>query len=63
MTNETAPPEPERVSCAVCLKLIPRSEAESAEARDYVAYFCGLDCYEKWSSERRQEPAPPAIPK
>ncbi len=59
MTNETVPVEPERVSCEVCLKLIPKSEASSAEARDYVAYFCGLDCYEKWCRVRPQEPAPP----
>jgi hypothetical protein len=58
MTNETAPPEPARVSCEVCLKLIPKSEASSAEARDYVAYFCGLDCYDKWRRERPQQPEP-----
>lgn len=52
MTQQAKPVEPERVSCEVCLKLVPRSEAASAEATDYVAYFCGLDCYEKWRSER-----------
>lgn len=39
------------VPCETCLKLVPRSEAASAEARDYVAYFCGLECYEKWTRE------------
>jgi len=29
-----------------------------AEGRDYVAYFCGLDCYEKWSRQRPPEPEP-----
>lgn len=36
------------VSCAECLKRIPKDEAQSSEAADYVAYFCGLDCYQKW---------------
>ena len=49
----------ERVFCEVCLKEIPKSEAAMAEARDYVAYFCGLDCYEKWTSQRSEETAPP----
>jgi len=42
----------ELVACKVCLTEIPRSEASSSEASDYVVHFCGLDCYEKW---RRQE--------
>ena len=50
---------PERVFCEVCLKEVPKSEAAMAEARDYVAYFCGLDCYEKWMSQRSEETAPP----
>jgi hypothetical protein len=25
------------------------SEAKMAEAVDYVAYFCGLECYAKWA--------------
>jgi hypothetical protein len=36
------------VSCEVCLKEIPRSVAQKRESEDYVLYFCGLDCYEKW---------------
>ena len=40
--------EHEPISCEVCLKEIPASEAKSAEAEDYVAFFCGLECYEQW---------------
>lgn len=40
--------DPERVACEVCLREVPRSEAIVPEAADYVAYFCGLECYEKW---------------
>ena len=45
----------ELVKCEVCLKEIPKSEAQNAEARDYVAYFCGLECYEEWETERVKE--------
>lgn len=51
---------PEQVSCEVCLKEIPKSEAAMAEAREYVAYFCGLDCYRKWMEQRPAEAPPPA---
>jgi len=44
--------EIERVDCEVCLKEIPASEATSSEASDYVIYFCGLECYEKWRKEQ-----------
>jgi hypothetical protein len=37
-----------RLSCMVCQHEIPLSAAASAEATDYVAYFCGLECYEQW---------------
>lgn len=40
----------ERVACEVCLREVPRSEAVVPEAADYVAYFCGLQCFEKWKS-------------
>jgi hypothetical protein len=36
------------VACDVCFREIPRSEAINAEASDYVAHFCGLDCYRRW---------------
>ena len=39
------------VACDVCLKEIPKSEAKVEEATDYIAYFCGLECYEKWQKE------------
>lgn len=42
----------EKVACEVCLKKIPASEAKSAEATDYIAYFCGLDCYDKWKHQK-----------
>ncbi|MCW8826448.1 MAG: DUF3330 domain-containing protein [Gammaproteobacteria bacterium] len=38
----------EMVACSVCLSEIPQSSAKSDESSDYVAHFCGLDCFEKW---------------
>ena len=39
------------VSCAVCLKEIPADAARLADPQDYVHYFCGLDCLEKWREQ------------
>ncbi|MCU0813788.1 MAG: DUF3330 domain-containing protein [Burkholderiaceae bacterium] len=46
-------PDAQRVACEVCLKEVPKSEATVAEAADYVAYFCGLDCYQTWQAQAR----------
>lgn len=43
------------VSCEVCLKEVPRSEAAVPEAADYVAYFCGLACYQQWQAQQAQD--------
>ncbi len=44
------------VACETCQAEVPISEAKSAEAIDYVVYFCGLDCYQEWlhGSQRRR---------
>lgn len=54
MAEREKPVDLLRVPCEVCLKEVPKSEAEMAEARDYVAYFCGLECYDKWRRERAE---------
>ena len=51
MATPDKPVEVVRVSCEVCLKEVPIAEAKIAEASDYFAYFCGLDCYEKWKAQ------------
>jgi|GEM_PF-759887 len=45
------------VPCSVCMKEIPISEAIVSEAKDYVANFCGLTCYDKW----KNQPDNPAV--
>jgi len=51
MATPDKPVEVVRVSCEVCLKEVPIAEAKSVEASDYFAYFCGLECYEKWKAQ------------
>ena len=55
MSEPEKPTEIEKIACDVCLKEIPRSEAEIEEVSDYVLYFCGLDCYKKWREENKKE--------
>ena len=49
MTPSDKPGDATLVSCEVCLKEIPKSEASVPEAVDYFVYFCGADCYQKWN--------------
>ena len=55
MTETAKLTDVELVKCEVCLKEVPNSGAQSAEARDYVAYFCGLECYEEWEAVEMKE--------
>lgn len=40
-----------QVSCSVCEHDVPFSEVVVPEASDYMAYFCGLECYERWRTQ------------
>ena len=48
------PDTPAAAHCAVCGADIVPGQAKSAETQDYMLYFCGLDCYQKWRSEQDQ---------
>jgi hypothetical protein len=39
------------VPCDVCQREIPLSAAAWREGSDYVAHFCGLDCYDRWRNQ------------
>ena len=52
MSKEIQQTDPQGAFCEACLKLVPRAEALPAEGRDYVAYFCGRDCYDRWHRQR-----------
>lgn len=38
----------------VCLAEIPPDQLHSDEARDYVTYYCGLECYQVMLEKARQ---------
>lgn len=62
MATSDKPAQAPLVSCEVCLKEVPIAEATVPEASDYFAYFCGLECYEKWKSEGGAPKGPPEKP-
>ena len=43
-----------RVACEVCLKEVPRTEAQHDEGGDYVMHFCGLECYKMWREQNKE---------
>ena len=51
MTDNKIKSNEKLIPCEECLKEIPISETKVDEANDYVAYFCGADCYDKWRHE------------
>jgi hypothetical protein len=55
MKADTTPTETGILSCELCLREIPPSEAQSEEATEYVMYFWGLDCYAEWKARRPHE--------
>lgn len=42
---------PKQVSCQLCRKQLPADEAVVEEAKDYVHWFCGQDCYQRWQHD------------
>jgi hypothetical protein len=53
MIEDNKPTREEIVSCEICLKEIPVSEAASTEGADYFLYFCGTECFAKWEEQER----------
>lgn len=47
--------EDELIACEICLKEIPVSEAKSEEASEYVAHYCGLECYAIWKAQQQKD--------
>ncbi|MDO8208398.1 MAG: DUF3330 domain-containing protein [Gallionella sp.] len=47
-------PEVELVACEICCKEVPITAAQTPESVDYVAYFCGLECYAEWKKQSGQ---------
>jgi hypothetical protein len=51
MTKPSDTSSNESIPCDICRKEVPLSEAVIPEAADYVAHFCGLECYAKWKQQ------------
>lgn len=60
MASPREPSAPETISCDVCLTEVPASEAQIAEAVDYIVHFCGLECYAQWKKKAAGAVAPEA---
>jgi len=55
LQHSPLPDDEQLVSCKTCLESIPLSESQISEAEDYVAYFCGLECYDLWINQKQTE--------
>ena len=55
MTNKQPSDNAQLVKCEICLAEIPTSGAKSEEVSDYVMYFCGINCYDKWRKDYGQK--------
>jgi len=54
MNNASQNQKDDFIECEVCLKEIPISEAISGEASDYMAHYCGLECYAIWKAQQQK---------
>ncbi|HRH81258.1 MAG TPA: DUF3330 domain-containing protein [Thiobacillaceae bacterium] len=48
----------EIVTCKQCLDEIPPSLRDNPEAPEYVAHFCGLECYAEWIAQQAEKEPP-----
>lgn len=58
MSSQSESAEVEKIPCQVCHKEVPLSEAKVSEAADYVAHFCGLECFSEWKRRSEQTGKP-----
>lgn len=45
--------QPQKISCSKCRKEIPLSAALTPQGADYVGYFCGIECYEEFTEQKK----------
>lgn len=45
--------DPTTINCCVCCKEIPLDAVFIPEGAEYVAHFCGLDCYERFQARAK----------
>ena len=54
LKHSPLPDDKQLISCQTCLDSVPLSESKISEAEEYVAYFCGLECYDLWIHQKQQ---------
>ncbi|RDH82660.1 MAG: hypothetical protein DIZ80_10290 [endosymbiont of Galathealinum brachiosum] len=54
LKHSPLPDDDQLISCQTCLDSVPLSESQISEAEEYVAYFCGLECYDLWVHQNQQ---------
>ncbi len=47
--------EVDLIACEFCLLEVPLTDALTPETDDYVAHYCGLECYEQWKQQGRDK--------
>lgn len=45
----------EKIVCEACLDEMPSNEGMNFETEDYVAHFCGIECYAQWKEQAAKE--------
>jgi hypothetical protein len=48
----------ELISCEICFREVPVSEAKNEEGTEYVMHYFGLECYSKWKRQREEDDTP-----
>lgn len=48
----------ELISCEVCFREVPVSEAKNEESAAYVMHYFGLECYSRWKRQLDQDDLP-----
>ena len=51
LQRPSLPAESSYLPCGVCRRDIPWSTAVWRESSDYVEFFCGLECYDRWRKQ------------
>ena len=54
MVKDDIAPE-QVIDCEICLREIPQSVNQNAEADEYVSGYCGLECYQIWKNQQEQK--------
>ena len=53
LKHSPLPDDEQLISCKTCLESVPLSESKISEAEEYIAYFCGLECYDLWKHQKQ----------